>query len=55
MCHLYYLYHCRCGLIYGEAPEVYSTSNPHPHNFCPGCDRAVAPNELRAEPVPEFQ
>ncbi len=32
---MYELIHCRCGLIYGERPETYSSSNPHPRNFCP--------------------
>ena len=35
---MYELIHCKCGLIYGERPETYSSSNPHPHNFCPECD-----------------
>ena len=48
-----YLYRCRCNLIYGEAPEEKTFSNPHPHNFCPECDRAVRPWEVSAEYVPE--
>lgn len=48
-----YLYHCRCRLIYGEAPEIASSSNPHPRNFCPQCDRVVLPEEVWEEAVPE--
>lgn len=50
---MYELIHCRCGLIYGERPETYSSSDPHPHNFCPECDRAVTMADCWAEQVPE--
>lgn len=50
---MYELIHCRCGLIYGERPETYSSSNPHPRNFCPECDRAVTMADCWVEPVPE--
>jgi hypothetical protein len=44
---------CRCGLIYGERPETYSPSNPHPANFCPQCDRAVTMADCSVELVME--
>ena len=50
---MYYLYMCRCGLTYGEPPEERTSSNPHPHNFCPACDRVIKPWEVREECVPE--
>lgn len=50
---MYYLIHCNCGLIYGQLPEEFSNSNPHPHNVCPQCDRAVSPREVWVEQVPE--
>ena len=49
---MYELIYCRCGTVYGERPESFSTSNPHPHNFCPCCNRAVKAYECRIESVP---
>ena len=50
---MYELIHCQCGLIYGERPETYSSSNPHPYNFCPECDRVVTMADCRVEYVTE--
>lgn len=50
---MYELIHCKCGLIYGERPESYSGCNPHPHNYCPECERAVSLADVRVECVPE--
>ena len=47
------LIYCKCGLTYWEQPESYSASNPHPHNFCPACDRVVTPTDVSIEEVPE--
>lgn len=49
---MYELITCRCGNVYGERPEQYSSSNPHPRNFCPYCSRKVEAWECKIEPVP---
>lgn len=52
---MYELVYCRCNLAYGERPEVYSASNPHPKNFCPQCSRGISLSDCRVERVPENQ